>query len=218
MKLVVLCVDGLDPDYARELGFPKMPYESRLKIPDELYYDGVLHTQLIWPSILSGRVVITELKTSLRPNIWLSWIRLPIRRFLHKYGIKWKRKKRMCRINPSNVNIKTVADKYNSIMWNFPTICPEFVSGFPTPNERSAYERQEYKIWKIIADGMCLYPYDLSVAYCRLPDILGHLKKSPGDIYHDIHHHAMTMIFHRLLMRLCARIYDTHKYHYIKER
>ena len=31
MKLIDLCVDGLDLDYAKDLGFPKMPYESELR-------------------------------------------------------------------------------------------------------------------------------------------------------------------------------------------
>jgi hypothetical protein len=190
-KLIVLCVDGLDPDYARELGFPKMPYESKLDIPKELYYDGSPITQLVWPSMLSGRIVITE--PELRPNVWISEIRLPIRRFLHKHGIGWERKKRTWKTDPSNINIKTVADKYNSIIWNFPTICPEFISVCPTPNDMLRYGRREYQIWKIITDGMCLYSYELSVAYCHLPDFLGHLEKPLEDIYLDIHHHAMRL-------------------------
>lgn len=203
MNLIVLCVDGLDPDYARELGFPKMPYESKLKIPKELYQDGIPHTQLVWPSMFSGRIVITDLKSSQRPNILLSGIRLPIRRLLHKYGIRWKRgkvKEKTWGINPSNVNIKTIADEYNSIMWNFPTICPEFVCEYPTPELMLRYGWHEYKIWKIVTDGMCLYPYNLSIAYCHLPDILGHLETPLEHIYLDIHHHTIRLSKHRPVM------------------
>jgi len=57
VKLVILCVNGLDPSYARDLGFPKMPYESKLEIPKELYHNNIPHTQLVWPSMLSGRIV-----------------------------------------------------------------------------------------------------------------------------------------------------------------
>ena len=198
MKLIVLCVDGLDPDYARRIGFPKMPYESKLNIPKELYINGIPHTQLVWPSMLSGRIANTEL--SKPPNIWLREVRLPIRRLLHKCGIKRKRKKKTWGINPLNVNIETVADKYNSIMWNIPTICPEFVFEYPTPEMMLRYGRREYEIWKMITDGMCLYPYDLSVAYCHLPDILGHLEKPLEGIYLDIHHHAMRLSKHRPVM------------------
>ena len=175
-NLLVLCVDGLDPDYARELDFPKMPYESKLKIPKELYHNEIPHTQLIWPSMLSGKIVITNLESNKKPNIHLGKIRLPIRNLLHKYGIKWKREKikeKTWGINPSNVNIKTIADEYNSIMWNFPTICPEFVCEYPTLELMFRYGWHEYKIWKIVTDGMCLYPYNLSIAYCHFQTSLG---------------------------------------------
>ncbi|MBW1933123.1 MAG: hypothetical protein JRI56_08945 [Deltaproteobacteria bacterium] len=196
MKLLVLCVDGLDHDYAREIGFPKMPYDAKLDIPRELYYDGSPITQLVWPSILSGSII----KTRLSFKVWLSEIRLPIRRFLHKYGIRWKRKKKKWTIDPVNINIETTIDKYNSIIWNFPTICPEFISSYPTPEDMVRYGRREYQIWKIITDGMSLYPYDLSMAYCHLPDFLGHLEKPLEDIYLDIHHHAMRLSKRRSVM------------------
>lgn len=202
MKLIVLCVDGIDPDYAKELGFPKMPYESKLKIPKELYFGKYPHTQLIWPSMLSGSMVITKIGHS----IWFSGIRIPIRRVLLKYGIKFKRKtpllnkKIIWRSNPINMNIETVANNHNSIIWNIPTICPEFISGFPTLEDMLRYGQHEYKIWKIITDGMCLYPYDLSMAYCHLPDIIGHLKKPLEETYLDVHHHAMRLSKHRSVM------------------
>lgn len=196
MKLIVLCVDGLDPDYARELGFPKMPYESKLKIQKELYFDGTPITQLVWPSMLSGRIV----KTKPPSKVWLSNIRLPVRKFLHKHGIRWKRKKRTWVIDPVNINIESVSNKYNSIMWNFPTICPEFISTFPTPEDILRYGRREYQIWKMITYGMCLYPYDLSIAYCHLPDFLGHQLKPLENVYLDIHHHAKRLSKRRSVM------------------
>lgn len=198
--LVVLCVDGLDPDYASKLGFPNMPYESKLKIPKELYHESldVPDTQLVWPSMLSGRMVTTA--NEQLPDIWLGEIRYPIRRFLHKYGIKWSRGKMNWKINPINLNIETVAGKYNSIMWNIPTICPEFICGYPGPDEMLRYGRHEFEIWKIVSYGMCLHPYDLSLAYCHLPDILGHLEKPLEDTYLDIHHHAMRLSKHRSVM------------------
>lgn len=198
--LVVLCVDGLDPDYANKLGFPKMPYESRLEIPKELYINGFPHTQLVWPSMLSGRKIIKELANW--HDVFLPEIRLPIRRFLHGHGIKWKRGKeeKTWRVSPMNINIETVADRYNSVMWNIPTICPEFIYQFPGPDEMLRYGRHEFEIWKIVSYGMCLYPYDLSLAYCHLPDILGHLEKPLEDIYLDIHHQAMRLSKHRSVM------------------
>ncbi len=186
MKVIVLCVDGLDPDYANELGFPKMPYESKLKIPKELYYEGSPITQCVWPSMMSGRIVVPS-----KPL--LGGIRFPIRSFLHKHGIRWQREKRGWKTDPFNIKLETVVDRYNSIIWNFPTICPEFISGSPTIEDMLRYGRREYQIWKIITDGMSLYPYDLSIAYCHLPDFLGHVKKPLEEIYLDVHHHAMRL-------------------------
>lgn len=202
MKLIVLCVDGLDPDYARELGFPKMPYESKLKIPKELYFNEFPHTLLVWPSMLSGRIVITKIP---RP-IWFSGIRIPIRRVLHKYGIKFKREKPLLekkirgKANPVNMNIETVANNYNSIMWNIPTINADEGGIFHTPEDLLRNQRRKYKLWKIISDGMCLYPYDLSLAYCHLVDTLAHLEKPLEEIYLDVYHHAMRLSKHRSVM------------------
>jgi len=39
----MLCVDGLDPDQAREFGL-KMPHEASLDISSDLTYYGNLHT------------------------------------------------------------------------------------------------------------------------------------------------------------------------------
>ena len=166
MKLLVLCVDGLDPEYARELGFPKMPYESKLEIPKELFINRVPHTQLVWPSMLSRRIVENAREYVCKSyGIWFREIRLPIRRFLHEHGIGWVRnkeeKRRKWGVNPTNLNLETVADKYNSVIWNIPTICPEFVCEFPYPDDMLRYGRHEYEIWRIISYGMCLYPYHL---------------------------------------------------------
>lgn len=202
MKLIVLCVDGLDPDYAKELGFPKLAYESKLDIPRDLYYEGVPITTLVWPSILTGRILDSEIK----PAIKLDWIRLPIRKLLHNYGIKWNRKTLLLKKNikwksdPFNMEVENVTHKYSNIMWNFPTICPEFISAAPSKEAMLNFGRREYKVWKIITDGMCLYPYELSIAYCHLPDYLGHLKKPLESIYLDIHHQAERISKRRAVM------------------
>jgi hypothetical protein len=43
-------------------------------------------------------------------------------------------------------------------------------------------------------------PYDLSVAYCHLPDIIGHLEKPLEDTYLDVHHHAKMLSKNRPVM------------------
>ena len=197
MKLLVLAVDGLDPDYANELGYPKLPYEAKLSIPKELYYNGVPATQFIFPSMFSGRIIKSKIKRR-EISLFRKKIRLPIRKFLHKHNIKWYRKSPLNKkgpwgINPVNSNIKTIADRYNSIMWNVPTICPEFICIFPNGNEMLRYGMREYEVWKVITFGLCFYNYDLGIAYCHLPDILGHLKKPLKHIYLDIRHHTMKL-------------------------
>jgi hypothetical protein len=52
---------------------------------------------------------------------------------------------------------------------------------------------------------MCLYPYTSSIAYCHLPDILGHLEKPLEHLYLDIHHHA-----HRLSKYLPVMLVSDH--------
>ena len=97
-KIVMLCVDGLDPDQAREFGL-KMPYEASLDIPSELTYYGNPHTMHIWPSMFVGRIVKHQalVETTRHSN------RLRVRKWLVRHGIKWKRKKRfLINFHPSN--------------------------------------------------------------------------------------------------------------------
>lgn len=151
--------------------------------------------------MLSGKKVITEMDEP--PNIWLKDIRLPIRRLLNEFGIKWNRAqkaKKTWKIKASNVNIEKVTDNYNSIMWNIPTICPEYIYGYPSLDDMLRYGLREYEIWKMVSYGMCLYPYDLSLAFCHLPDMFGHLEKPLEEIYLDVHYHATRLSKHRAVM------------------
>jgi len=47
LTVIILCVDGFDPDYAQENGFT-MPFERKLTIPKELYHLGAPHTMHVW--------------------------------------------------------------------------------------------------------------------------------------------------------------------------
>ena len=206
MKLLILCIDGfLDPtDPARPPCNLHMPYETSLTIPRELYTthigkvedDGVVteeepSTLKIWASLFTGRILddnLTEMEAEQEGS------RYKIRKLLHFFGIRWRREKwsRFKKkvwfesITP-NYKEKLVTDEYNSLMWNIPTICPEFIYHFPDIDILLSTRQREYQIWKLLAESLAISEqYDLGVIYFHLLDILGHSKKPLIKEYRDI--------------------------------
>lgn len=209
MKLIILCVDGLDPDYCLKLGFPKMKYETKLTIPKELYHNNIPHTLFIWASMLSGKInryaeEYLYRKPPIINNIYLRSLRLPLRKFLNNHGInrvsKKKRQKTHWDINPINYNIENVTDNFDSIMWNIPTLSPECVLRSPTTTDMLFHSKRIYELWKIITLGMCFFTYDLSIAYCSKLDIISHLNLPLEHTYLDIHNHVKQLTKHRDIM------------------
>jgi len=197
MKLLILCVDGLDPVYATKLGYPKMPYENKLDIPLELCDEnGSALTTLVWPSIFTGKA-ITEL-----PKIPLSKImhaRLSIRKFIHNIGIKWTKKPKtsiplLCPV----MGEKTILDSYHAFRWNLPRISLEFAYHFPSNEDYIKYSENEYNIWKVITHGVVSYPYDIAACYCRILDAYGHNLLPLNSLYLDIHQKV------RMLSKYCS--------------
>lgn len=208
MRLLILGVDGLDPDFALEIGYPKMAYEKKLFIPEALYYNGQPSTLTVWASMLGGRVVYDKKKLAKVKTRNLRWrINKGTRQVLTSLGAKkllgdrYRDASRMVfgdrsdflnwRTKCINYGIETVADKYLSIMWNVPTVNPEFL--FSTPAEHHLrYRKREYEVWKLVSESMSLYPYDLGIAYCHLIDDLAHYKREEEVkfLYEDIHLHA----------------------------
>jgi hypothetical protein len=208
LKLLILAVDGLDPDFVSELGYPKMPHEKKLYVPPELYWNGQPSTLTVWASMLAGRVVYDRKKveTVKRRNTGRK-INKGTRRLLTLLGAKkilgdkyknasklvfgdrtsYQRWSTKC----INYGIETVADRYLSIMWNVPTICPEFLYRVPAAHHLR-FRKRQYQIWKLVSESMSLYPYDLGVAYFHLIDDLAHYKREEEVkfIYEDVHLHA----------------------------
>ena len=138
MNLLILCVDGLDPDYAASMGF-SMEHERKLKIPKELYHNGEPLTLHIWPSIFTGKVLrykgLEEIKSE------TSGPRLRLRKWLLSHGIKWKRDgikvTKYEEPTPDTYKPKwkvyqtetdTILGNYDSYTWNIPGVSPSFIA------------------------------------------------------------------------------------------
>lgn len=182
MRLLVLCVDGFDPDYAKENGFDKFKHSAKLTIPRECYtetLDGAQPaTGKVWPSILSGRVYDQA-----------ATVRVGARKMIHdwfmKAGITWDGPKKYT-VNPWNRGIETVLTGRNAFTWNLPTISPEWIARFPDLPHIVEFAEREYQIFRMIAHGLLLstHSYELAMIYTRTLDAWGHFQhiKSPQDI------------------------------------
>lgn len=172
MKLLILCVDGFDPDYAREKGYDRLPYSQKLTIPRECYVatpDGPIpHTDRVWPSMFSGKTIdhgltvrgpLRQLGHDILVKIRLSWSGRPA------YGL-----------SPTHEDLDTVFKEYVSFLWNIPTISPEWIMNFPTFDRFLEYCNREYMQFFILACGLPEYPLDIGAVYTRIMDAWGHHK------------------------------------------
>lgn len=173
MKLLILCVDGFDPDYALENGFDVFRYSSRLTIPKECYVDTpdgpTPHTDRVWPSIFSGRIID-----------YGRVVRTGLRKVGHdalvKARITWTGKPRY-RLDPSNENMETVFTGRDAFLWNIPTICPEWIVTFPSMDQFMEYCRREYRIYSLLAVGLDVAKaWDVAAIYTRILDAIGHTE------------------------------------------
>ena len=88
MNLLVLGVDGLCSDRVQEIGYPKMPYEWKLTIPRELYFEDVPHTLKIWPSMFHGQAIDIDLRKVLDSIYEQDTLDYKLKQFLIKVGVK----------------------------------------------------------------------------------------------------------------------------------
>lgn len=228
MKLLVLCVDGLDPDLAEEYGYPKMPHERRMTVPSELCQNGRPRTLKVWPAMFSEEYVpddevldaffskpfSDDILFKLNKYVRRVLVSLGAKKVLQALGIDYRRASKETfgwevtgttwRIVPFNAGIRTIADDYDSVMWNVPTLCPEFVFQMPF-EEGAAHRLREYVNWKILTEGMSLYPIDLGIAYCHIVDFYAHIRRPVEELYLDVHEHA-----HRLSKRCDVMIVSDH--------
>lgn len=204
-KLLILCVDGLDPSLASENGFC-LPYEKQLAIPKELYWKGVPWTPRVWPSIFAGRIeVFPEI---FEINTVRKGIRKEIRKLLLDHGIRWYRSGlkihfdetkaplsyRFIRMKP--IVEETVLDNYNSFTYHLPAVSHDYIYGGD-----NLYNLQEWKLFKLLAMYLTSQNFDIAAVYCRIIDFRGHryiegnedsLKKLLH-LYREVFHLAETV-------------------------
>ena len=170
-RLVILCVDGLDPDFASENNF-SMEYESRMSIPVELYSEmGSPWTPRVWPSIFSGEL---ELYPFLKKT---NWLRLKIRKFLVSHGITWRRdglkitrKRHGYRlIHMPRIAENLVIDNYRSFLYHVPAVGSDYFYGtYP------AYVELEWEQFNVLASFSRYLDHDICAVYTRIIDHKGH--------------------------------------------
>ena len=192
MKLLILCVDGFDPDYARENGYDRLPYSRKMSIPWECYVDTpdgpTPHTVRVWPSLFSGQAIDYGLT-----------VRGPLRQYAHdllvKVRVTW-RGRDMYRLAPTNEELPTVFSEIpSSFLWNIPTISPEWITTFPSYEKFIAYCKREYMQFSILARALPAYPFDVGAVYTRILDAWAHTRPDEEliQLYVDISHLAMTL-------------------------
>lgn len=175
MTLLMLCVDGLDPDLAEKYGF-SMPYERRLEIPFELYRYGVPYTMHIWPSIFKGEIVR-------HPNFSDETVgmRLKIRRWLVDHGIRWRREGMKIKalggeaMTPVFKVIhpcldESLLDDYTSFDFDVPGVSEGFILG-----ASREFREARFRTFMLLASAVRFANVEVSALYIHLIDYLAHL-------------------------------------------
>ena len=171
-EMMLLCVDGIDPDKINEFGWNKVfKYNYKLEIPRECFIPdpelgSTPHTTRVWPSIFSGQIIDYGL-------IRRKGARKVIHDFLVRSRITWSGKKNY-KIKPYNENLDTVLDHYHSFAWNIPTISPEWILSFPSYESFVKYCKREFMMWGLICFGSRFGSFDLEAYYMRYLDYVGH--------------------------------------------
>lgn len=174
MVLTILCVDGLDPDFASENGF-SMPYERRLTIPRALYHplSSQPWTLHVWGSIFCGRiekypliagdgVKTGKLKRVLKKKFGNSDNVIAMR-FLKMISPDYK----FMRLRP--VIKESVFTNYKSFKYHIPAISYDF---FYSGDDD--YDECEILTFEILARNPIKMYFDIYALYCRKIDHLGH--------------------------------------------
>jgi hypothetical protein len=171
--LILLCVDGIDPDLILEYGWASL-FENnyKLEIPRECFIpDAELgstpHTTRVWPTIFTGQIIDWGLTKR-------EGARKIIHDFLVRNKITWKRGKPKYTVNPVNEKMDTILDHYNSFAWNIPTISPEWIATFPGYAFFVEFCRRELLMWSLMVSGAVVNPWDISAYYVRYLDYVGH--------------------------------------------
>lgn len=188
-KLIIMCMDGLDPEYASELKY-SMPYEKKITIPRSLYYGNKPHTMNIWGSMFAGKE-LPHPKFKVSETVRT---RFRFRTLFHKLGIKWHRdgwkiqKERETHLGDGpgkvhNAHVKyneTIFHHYHSYIFDIPGVVDGFILGGSLKQVN-----QNYKIFKILLNCLTLSSYELIAIYTHQPDIQSHMELNSDPIYKE---------------------------------
>lgn len=186
MVLVLLCVDGIDPDIVQEFGWGNLfKFNYSLKIPRECYLKtpdvGLTpYTLRVWPTIFSGQIIDYDL-------IKRTGIRKLFHALLVKIGITWKGKAKYG-LGPSNLELETIFDEYQSFTWNLPTMNPEWLINFPDLETYVKFSKRELGMWLRMTLGALYFDIPIQAYYLRYVDCIGHhhpdeLRKAYNTIF-----------------------------------
>ncbi len=189
-KLIVLCMDGLDPDYVTEMGL-SMPYQKSMTIPQSLYYNDFPHTMNIWGSMFSGEEMCHP---TFQVSKTTGKTRFKIRKLLHTIGVKWHRdgwqvkKERGTHVGEGpgkvyNAHVDyqdTVFSQYHSFIFDIPGIVDGFILGGSLKQVN-----RSYRLFKKLVNYLTLSSYELIAIYTHQPDIQAHMELNVDSIYKE---------------------------------
>jgi hypothetical protein len=180
--MIILCIDGIDPDLVKEYGWINLFRNNKaLTIPKECY---VLagdsedperlqpHTTRVWPTIFTGKIIEYGL-------IKRKGIRKIAHDLLVKAGKTWRGKK-IYTFAPVNEELDTVFNHYDSFHWNIPTISPEWIATFPNFEAFERYVKREFMMYELLTFSACYHEIPLQAYYTRYLDMIGHNR--PDDL------------------------------------
>ena len=190
MVLILLCVDGIDPNLVQEFGWGNLfKFNYSLKIPQECYVNertiGLTpYTLRVWPTIFSGKIIDYDF------IIKRKGIRKLAHDLLVKIGITWKGKPKygLC---PFNIELDTIFDEYPSFTWNIPTMDLEFIIQFPSLEILLEHSKRELGMWLRMTLGSLYFDTPIQAYFLRYVDCIGH--HNPEEIrnaYNTIFLHA----------------------------
>jgi len=186
MALILLCVDGIDPNLVHEFGWDRLfNFNYSIKIPSGCYKESpeigpTPYTLRVWPTIFSGRIIDYD---AIR--------RMGIRKLVHdllvRVGITWKGKPKYG-IGPYNLGLETIFDEYPSFTWNLPTMNPEWLINFPDIETYVKFSKRELRMWLLMTLGASYFDTPIQAYYLRYVDCIGHhhpdeLRKAYNTIF-----------------------------------
>ncbi len=190
VQMIILCVDGIDPDLVQEFGWGKLfKYNYSLSIPPECYVPdkelgSTPHTTRVWPTIFSGQIIDYGLTRR-------SGARKKIHDALVRMGITWKRGKPKFRVAPTNRDLETIFDDFHSFTWNLPTMDPEWLATFPSYEAFVEHCKRELWMFMLMTRGAVNSVFPLNAFYVRYVDFIGHNEPEKlRGAYDNIFQHA----------------------------